>query len=147
MAALMRRSPTRAMVLEPVFQPARLFKEIESMFREIDTGMITSMDMYQEGNDLVIKAELPGIKKEDIDVSIEEETLTIKAEKKADKVSEGAKYYTCERSFGSSCRSVSLPFHVDPERASALFSDGILEIRLPVAEQPEKTRHIEVKVK
>ena len=71
--------------------------------------------------------------------------LTIKAEKKQEEVVEETTYYARERSFGQYSRSISLPFHVDADKTSATFKNGLLEIRLPKAEE-SKSKHIEVKV-
>jgi len=156
MTLLIRRNPNRALALmEPVHSPLSLFEEIERIAREtFDTwnpkihsnGLTTGLDIYEEKGNLVVKAEFPGIGKKDIDIGIEDDMLTIKAEKKPDEVSEEAKYYTCERSYGQYSRSVTLPFPVDTENVSASFKNGLLEIKLPRAEEA-KSKRIEVTLK
>jgi len=156
MNAIIRRSPVRTLALmEPLYRPSRLIEEVEAMARELfesgrplwtDTGLFPAMDMYREGDELIAKVELPGIKKKDMDISLEDDVLTIKAEKSKEEVSEGTTNYTRERNFGKFSRSMSLPFHVDADKVSATFRNGLLEIRLPKAEKA-KSRHIEVNIK
>ena len=90
-----------------------------------------SVDIFEEGNEVVVKAEIPGMKKEDIEVSITEDSLTISGEKKQEEKIEKKEYHRIERSYGSFRRCFSLPDGVDGEKASASFKEGILEIRLP----------------
>ncbi|MFC2003243.1 Hsp20/alpha crystallin family protein [Chloroflexota bacterium] len=102
--------------------------------------------MYKEKDELVLKAELPGIKKGDLDIILEADMLTIRAEKKQEEVAEDATHYACERYFGQYTRTVSLPFHVDADKTSATLRNGLLQIRLPKAEEA-KSKHIEVNVR
>lgn len=155
MTAIVRRSPTRTLtVFEPFYRPFSLLEEVEAMARGIfdgrrplfHTSLLHNLDMYREKDELVVKAELPGIKKKELDISLEDDVLTIKAEKKQEEVAEDATYYTCGRHFGQYSRIITLPFHVDAEKISATFKNGLLEIRLPKAEEAE-TKHIEVNVK
>ena len=151
MSAIIRRSPTRTMtVFEPFYRPFNLLEEVEAMAREIFDGerssFCTSLDVYREKDELIVKAELPGIKKKDLDISLEDDMLTIKAEKKKEKVTEDATYYISERRFGQYSRTIALPFHVDAEKISATFKKGLLEVRLPKSEEAE-TKHIEIKAK
>jgi len=156
LTAIIRRSPSRALTLVgPFYRPTRLIEELEAMAREMwDTwrpvpfhGTLPySLDVYREKDELVVKAELPGIKKKDLDISLEDDVLTIKAEKKKEEVTEDTTYYTSERHFGHYLRSMSLPFHIDADKISATFKNGLLEIRLPKAEET-KSKHIEINVR
>jgi HSP20 family protein len=149
MVALVRRSPNGALTLRPFFSPFSLIEEVEEMAREaFDTRLTPKLDMFEENNELVIKAELPGVRKKDLDISLEGDVLTIKAEKKEEKVEgeKGTTHYACERRFGQYIRYMTLPARVDAEKVSATLKKGLLEIRLPKAEGPE-SKHIEVKVK
>lgn len=128
-----------------------LSRDVQEIFESFEpatfrTSLTPSLDMYQEKDELVIKTELPGIKKGDVNISLEGDTLTLEAEKKPTKVAEEATFYRCKRCFGRYSRCVSLPFPVDAEKASATFKNGLLEIRLPKAEAA-KTKHIEVQVR
>ena len=155
-AITVRRSPSRALTLvEPVYSPFSLLDEIERLASDTweswtpvvyTDHMHPRLDMYEEKDELVMRSELPGIKKEDINISVENGCLSIEAEKKQEEVSEKSTYYSCERCFGKYFRSVSLPFPVDTDKISATFENGLLEIRLPKAEEA-KAKHIEIKVK
>ena len=104
-----------------------------------------SLDVYEEKDSVVVKAELPGMKKEDVEVSLAGETLTIKGEKKEDKEVKEDDYYRRERSYGSFLRSVALPCEVKSEEIKASFKDGVLEVRLPKTEEAKK-KSIAVKI-
>lgn len=146
MVALVRRIPG-TLILEPWFREFGLLDEVEAMAEAaFDTGLTPSLDMYEEEKELVVKAELPGVKKADLDISLEDDVLTIKAEKKAEEEVKDATHYARERRFGQYYRYMTLPVHVDAEKVTATLKKGLLEIRLPKAEGPE-TKHIEVKVK
>ena len=97
-----------------------------------------SIDLFTEGDDVVVKAELPGMKKEDIDVSVTDNTITVSGEKKQEEKVEKKDYYRLERSYGSFSRSFSLPAEVQTEKVTAKFKDGILEIRIPKTEEAKK---------
>ena len=109
-------------------------------------GFMAKLDMYEKDDHLVVKTELPGIKKADLDISLEDDMLTIKAEKKHEEETEEATYYASERTFGEYSRTVSLPFPVDAEKVSASLKNGLLTIKLPKAEEA-KPRRIEVNVR
>jgi HSP20 family protein len=149
MVALVRRSPNGVFALRPFFRPFNLLEEVEEMARNaFETSLTPRMDMYEEDKELVIKAEMPGIRKKDLDISLNDDMLTIKAEKKEEKEEgeKGTTHYTRERRFGQYIRSMTLPARVDAENISATLKKGLLEIRLPKAEEPE-SKHIEIKVK
>lgn len=93
-----------------------------------------AVDMYYEKEELVIKAELPGMEKEDVEVNLADHTLTFKGNKKREeKVSEDD-YVCSERGFGSFSRTLELPTDVQGEKVKASFKNGVVEIRLPVTE-------------
>jgi HSP20 family protein len=149
MVALVRRSPNGVFALRPFFRPFSLLEEVEEMARNaFETSLTPRMDMYEEDKELVIKAEMPGIRKKDLDISLNDDMLTIKAEKKEEKEEgeKGTTHYTRERRFGQYIRSMTLPARVDAENISATLKKGLLEIRLPKAEEPE-SQHVEIKVK
>jgi HSP20 family protein len=110
------------------------------------TNVSTSIDMFEDGNDLVIKAELPGIKKDEIHVDFTDDIITISGEKKTEEKTERKDYYRVERSFGSFVRKLRLPVEVQIDKTNASFKDGILEIRMPKSESKKtKTQKIAVK--
>jgi len=90
-----------------------------------------SVDIFEEGDEVVVKADIPGVKKDDIDVTITENSLTISGEKKQEKKVKEKDFHRIERSYGSFSRSFRLPDNVNSAKAKAEFKDGVLEIRLP----------------
>jgi HSP20 family protein len=99
---------------------------------------VPSLDMYEESNDVVVKAEIPGMSKDDIEITLKDATLTLKGEKKKEEEVKEKNYYRCEREYGSFLRTVDLPAEVKADGAKALFKDGVLEIRLPKSEAARK---------
>ncbi len=99
---------------------------------------IPSVDIFEEGDNMVVKAELPGIKKEDIDVSMTDNVISISGEKKREEKVERKNYYREERSYGSFTRSFRLPAEVQTDKAKASFKEGVLEIRIPKTEEAKK---------
>jgi HSP20 family protein len=97
-----------------------------------------SVDIFDESDDVVIKAELPGMKREDIDTRITGNIVTISGEKKYDEEVEKKHYYRVERSYGSFTRSFHLPIELQTDKATAKFENGILEIRIPKTEEAKK---------
>ncbi|MEW5745325.1 MAG: Hsp20/alpha crystallin family protein [Nitrospirota bacterium] len=97
-----------------------------------------NIDIYEEGGDVVVKAELPGMRREDIDVSVTGDVITISGEKKKEEKIEKKNYYRLERAYGSFARSFQLPSEVQTDKAAAKFTDGILEIRVPKTEEAKK---------
>jgi len=97
--------------------------------------VIPLVDMYEEGGDLVVKADLPGIKKENIDISLSGTTLTISGERKTEETTEKKGYTSYERLEGSFCRTFELPVEVDVDKVKAHLDSGVLEIRLPKTAQ------------
>ena len=149
MVALIRRSPNGVLALRPVFRPFRLLEEVEEMAKSaFDADMTPKLDMFEEDGQLIIKAEMPGISKKDLDISLENDILTIKAEKKEEKEEgeKGTTNYTRERRFGQYIRYMTLPTRVDAENITATLKKGLLEIKMPKAEEP-KAKQIEIKVK
>jgi HSP20 family protein len=102
------------------------------------------LDVQEVGDELVVKAELPGVGKNGFTITIEGEELHIEAEKKTGEEVKEWTYYLRERHFGKFSRALSLPFPVDTGKASATIGNGVLEIRLPKAEEA-KSKRIEVK--
>jgi HSP20 family protein len=97
-----------------------------------------TVDIFEDGDDIVVKSELPGMTKDDIEVNITENTITISGEKKSEEKIEKKNYYRLERSYGSFCRSFDLPVKIQPDKAKASFKDGVLEVRLPKSEEAKK---------
>lgn len=104
---------------------------------------LPSVDIFEEGDNLRLQAELPGLKKGDIDIQIEKNVLTLKGERKREKEFRDENSYRLERLYGNFSRSFHLPVSVDPEKISASYRDGILDVTLPKSES-SKTKKIPV---
>ena len=103
------------------------------------------VDIVEDDKDYVIKAELPGLKKEEIKVGVQDDVLTISGERKYEKEEKDKKFHRIERAYGSFMRSFTIPEDSDGEKVSAEFKDGILRVHLPKTEKV-KPKQVEVKV-
>jgi HSP20 family protein len=104
-----------------------------------------AIDVYEENDDLVVKAEIPGLTRDEIDVTVSGNMLTVKGEKKKEEEINEKDYYRCERAFGAFARTVELPVAVKTDNVKASFKDGILEVRFPKTEEAKKnTVHVKV---
>ena len=104
------------------------------------------VDIYQSGeHELVLKAEVPDMSRDELDINIENFVLTIKGEKKASTDVKDEQYHHVERRYGSFSRSFSLPTTVDPNKVSAEYKHGVLTVKLPLREEA-KPRSIKVDV-
>ncbi len=97
-----------------------------------------AVDVYETGNHLVVKAELPGVDPKDLEVHIEDNTLFLKGERKLEKEVKEENYHRMERSYGSFTRSFALPGSVDAENTSAEFKDGVLTLTMPKREEAKR---------
>jgi HSP20 family protein len=101
---------------------------------------VPAMDLVEEDEHLVLRADLPGMTEEDINIEVKDGVLTVSGERKAEEKKEGEGYYRVERSFGSFSRSLSVPEGIDPEQVSAEFDNGVLEVRIPKPEERKPHR-------
>ena len=106
---------------------------------------IPSLDVFEEKDDIVVKADLPGMNKDEIEVTVTENVVTIKGEKKKEEEVKEKDYYRRERSYGSFVRSVELPSEVKSDQIKANFKDGVLEVRMPKTEEAKK-KSVSVKI-
>ena len=117
----------------------------DPFFATADTW-VPPVDIYQAGDhELVLKAELPDVAREDIDITVENFVLTIKGEKKSTGDAKEQQFHHTERRYGSFSRSFSLPQTVDAGKVSAEYKNGVLSVRLPLREEA-KSRQIKVDV-
>jgi HSP20 family protein len=123
----------------------RLFESPLSRASEFLTGWNPAFDVYEEKDNFIVKAELPGMKKEDINVSLQDGSLIISGERKGETKSEDAEVYRAERYFGKFQRVVSLPTVVAADKVKAQYKDGVLTVTLPKTEEA-KPKQIEVNV-
>ncbi|MCX7831875.1 MAG: Hsp20/alpha crystallin family protein [Actinobacteria bacterium] len=126
--------------LDRIFERFFVPSEIES--RELTWS--PSVEMYETDNELVVKAELPGLSSKDVDITLTDDALTIKGEKKESEEVKGENYYRKETRYGSFHRTIPIPLPIKKEDVKASFKDGVLEIRLPKAK--ESTKGIKIKI-
>ncbi len=105
-----------------------------------------AVDMYETNDHLVVKASVPGVKPENLDVTIQGETLTIKGETKEEREDQQGRYHYRERRQGAFSRTLTLPFPIQSDKAEATFENGVVTLTLPKAEEI-KPRSIKVQVK
>ena len=104
------------------------------------------VDIYETGSEYVIRAELPDVKKENVKISVSNDTLILQGSRPAEKEKKDKKFHRIERSYGSFARSFVLPDDVDVDRIEAEHADGMLEVHLPKHKEPP-AKSIEIKVK
>jgi HSP20 family protein len=128
-----------------------VFRAFDDMFQQVLAGPVSSrpwipaVDIVENPNELVVAADLPGIKKEDVDVQIEDGTLTLTGSRNFEHEDNKEGYHRLERSYGSFRRAFTLPDSVDSDKVAAAFEDGVLKITLPKKEVA-KPRTIKVEV-
>lgn len=153
--SLIRYQTPDAAVWRSLDRWANLRDEINGLFEgpfwpnsagqaQLFTGWTPALDLYQTSDDVVAVVELPGMRKEDIEISLHDGALTIGGERK-DETPEGDKSARAERFVGKFRRSVSLPTRVDANKVNATYKDGILTVTLPKAEEV-KPKQIQVNV-
>lgn len=140
---VMNESPAFTSRNEESWAPSAFGQSNESTNENSAEGQLT-IDVYQTENDIVIKSTIAGVKPEDLDVSINNDMVTVKGERKNEEIVENGNYYYQECYWGSFSRSVLLPVDVIPEKADAALKNGILTIRLPKADTT-RTKKIQVR--
>lgn len=132
---LMERSPFREL--------ARLEREMGEWFDrfpewpwgERGRAWAPAIDMVDHKDEIVLRADLPGLEEKDIEVTVEDGTVTIRGERREEKEEKRTDYYYSERTYGVFARTVALPTTVDRERVKATFKKGVLEVHLPKAKE------------
>ena len=109
------------------------------------SGWTPALDLYEDKDNLFVKMELPGMKREEIEVSLHEGSLSISGERKSEQKHKDAELYRAERFFGRFQRTVTLPTPVAADKVKAQYKDGILSITLPKTEEA-KPKHIDVNI-
>jgi HSP20 family protein len=113
----------------------RVFDDFGHGWRGGEAELTFPIDLSETENEVVVKAVLPGIKPEDVEISVSEGVLTVKGESKFEQKTERENYYRQEIRYGSFSRSIPLPSRVNHEQADAEFKDGVLTVTLPKAEE------------
>ena len=105
---------------------------------------LPQVEMFERNGKINIRADLPGLSKDDIDVDITNDAVVIRGERQQEKEDSGEGYYRSERSYGSFYREIPLPSGANAEEANATFRDGVLEITMPAPERRSRSRRIEI---
>jgi HSP20 family protein len=138
----MRRDMER--LFEEVFEPSR--RRRHWWPKPPEGGIVVpNIDMYDRKTEIVVKAELPGVERDKIDLTITRDAITIKGEIRREEETKEEDYYSREISYGNFTRSLTLPSEVESEKAKATFRNGILEVVLPKKEEA-KPKEIKVEV-
>ena len=146
------RLPSRMTSDDPF---VRLWNDVDRVFSNIlqdagltgwqPAGMVgLPVEVYEEGNELKVVAELPGVEEKDVAVELAGNVLTIKGEKKAETERKEEGYHLAERRYGSFSRSLQLPYEVEADKVQASFKDGVLTVTMPKPAEQQPKR-IEVK--
>jgi len=148
--AIMRWDPFRDLVSIQE-RMNRLFDQTLARTRGEEEGIATStwmpsVDIYETPDRVVLKAELPGLTREDIDINVRNHTLTLRGERKFEKEVREENYLRIERAYGSFQRSFTLPTTIQQDKIKAIFKDGVLEVSLPKAEEA-RPKQIKIDVK
>lgn len=139
--------------LNPMGEYERLQDEINKLFSLdypgssglFDRRMSPAIDVIEKGDSVLVRCDMPGIRRDDLDLSLARNVLTIKGEKKPEEKRDNSKSYRNETWSGVFQRTISLPDSVDPEKVEASLQDGVLEIRVAKREEV-RPRQIDVKV-
>jgi HSP20 family protein len=127
----------------------RLFREAFSpVFGEGELSTRTwapPVDIYENGESLVLKAELPGVNPDDVEIRVEDNTLYLKGERKFEKEVKEQNYHRVERSYGTFTRTFSLPNSIDADKVAASYKDGVLTLTMPKKEEA-KPKSIKINV-
>jgi HSP20 family protein len=133
-----------------VVNPQPFTRDVDRLFDAFFGGeresrrWVPQMDLVEAEDHFVLKADLPGLAEGDVSIEVQDGTLTISGERKAEHEARERGWYRIERSFGSFSRSLTLPDRVDPDGISARFDRGVLEVRIPKPEE-HKPRRVEIK--
>jgi len=150
--SLIRYQPTELAPWTPFDRLSTLRDEMNRLFdfsQPTTTGLFggwsPALDVYDQKDNFLILCELPGMKKEDIEITVENNTLTVSGERKMEQERKEGETFRSERYFGKFQRSVTLPISVDSSHVKATYKDGVLQVELPKSEEA-KQKQIQVNV-
>ena len=134
-----------ALLMKPEPFTREIDRVFDAFFGQTDQGRrwVPPMDLVEAEDHFVLKADLPGLAEGDVNIEVQDGTLTISGERKAEHEQREKGWYRIERSFGSFSRSLTLPDGVDADRIEASFADGVLEVHIPKPEE-RKPRRISI---
>jgi HSP20 family protein len=148
--------PGRALRRVPFRDLSRVEREMEEMFGRFSRGWPSlqgegealgwapAVDVVDRNGEVVLRADLPGLTEKDIQLTLQDGSLTIQGERKEEKEEKDENYYCCERSYGSFSRSLAVPAGVNADKINATFKNGVLEVHLPKTKE-STGKKIEVK--
>ena len=126
--------------------PSLFGREFFPFTRELEhVGWVPEIEVLRKNGDFIVRADLPGLKKENVKVEITENVLTLSGERKEQKEEKREGYYRSERSYGTFYRQIPLPEGTKTDTAKAEFKDGVLEITMQAPQQEPQTRRLEIK--
>lgn len=120
--------------MRPLHWPRSLLGEMAAPF----SGAMPRVDVIDRDDEVVVRAEIPGVEKKDLDVSMTNNTVTVKGSTRHEEREEKGNYHRCEISHGAFSRTVTLPAEVDDSKAKAVFKDGLLELTIPKKEKSKR---------
>jgi HSP20 family protein len=134
------------------WSPFRMFEEMEALWRwpfarplpRAAGAWLPSTDVFRDDGHLVVKADLPGMSKADIDIAIEDGDLVLRGERKEETMVEKEDFYRAERAYGSFYRRMALPEKVKAENIKAAFDNGVLTVTVPLPKEEIKAEHIAI---
>jgi len=124
---------------------AGLQDELDRLFESPMTGWAPALDVHEDKDNFTVKIEVPGLKRDDINVSLQDGALVISGERSEEKISEGTEVHRQERFYGKFQRALTLPTPVAADKVKAAYKDGVLTVTLPKAEEA-KPKQIDVSV-
>ena len=134
-----------ALVMKPEPFSSEVTRLFNTLFDENQTQRwVPAMDLVEADDHFVLKADLPGLSEDDVNIEVRDNALTISGERKAEHEERERGWYRVERSFGAFSRSLTLPEGIDPDAISASFDRGVLEVHIPKPEQ-RKPRRVAIK--
>ena len=133
---------------DPFREVVALQNRMNSLFRELNEGesplttasFVPAVDIYEDAQKVVLKLEVPGIEEKDLDVRVENNTLTVKGERKFEKEEKEENFHRIERRYGSFYRAFTLPSTVDTENVKASYDAGVLKLELKKKPKPSRSR-------
>jgi HSP20 family protein len=131
-------------LFEDVWEP---LERIRVEFPKAERVFAPACDVYEKGENVVVRCQIPGVKPEEVDIEVREDSVVLKGERKEEKEVKKENYYRRESAYGSFYRTIPLPVAVKTEKASAEFEDGVLKLTIPKAAPAKKVKVVKVKVK
>lgn len=139
---------------DPWGESMRMARDLDRIFGRLgqqggggeDIAWMPKIDVKRSGDDVMVRAELPGLRPEDVDIELSDNVLTISGERKTEEQKENEGWLIRESSYGAFERSISIPEGVDPSAISANFSDGVLEVTVPKAFEASQPRRTKIEI-